>query len=317
MLVSWRRLLLSVGLSLGLLLFLRQVWTSYEAVQHYELCFFQPAYLLAALALSLLVYALQMFAWAMIMRYLGFAFSLRQTFHGYLLSFLPRYIPGSLWGYWSRSQWLEQYCGVDHATSRIGSILEALSLILTALSMAAMYLHKSSTGFKRYLLAATWIGLLGLACLVLPRLVTRLCKGKLRSHSRKGHAVYSWFTVVALHTALWVIYGGSILLIGNALLSTPSRGLLQTAFSSSLSWVLGFVVIVVPAGIGVRELTLAKLLSVHSSLLPWQADLVAIISRFEIILAELGWLMVGLGIHVSRWWKGSNQCKLFLRRGGE
>lgn len=315
--MSWRRFLFFVGLSLGLLLFLRQVWVSYEAVQCHELRLFQPAYLLAALALNLLVYVLQMFAWAMIMRYLGFSISPRQILQGYLLSFLPRYIPGSLWGYWSRSRWLEQCCGVDYATSILGSILEASALILTALSIAAMYLYTSSAGSRRFLLAAACAGLLWLACLVAPVLASRLSKERSHSHSRKGHALHVWFAVVALHLALWVTYGGSILLIGNAVLATPSGDLLGAIFSSSLSWLLGFVVIIVPTGIGVRELTLSTLLSIHSDLLPWQANLVAIISRLAIILAELGWLVVGLGIYIRRWWRDPSQANPFLPRGEE
>ena len=310
--MSWRRFLFSVGLSIGLLLFLRQGWATYEAVQRHDFRLIQPLYLLAALVMSLLVYPLQMLAWAMIMRYLGFSPSLRQTLQGYLLSFLPRYIPGSLWGYWSRSQWLERSCGVDYATSILGSILEASALILTALSVAAVYLYTSSAGPRRFVLAGACVGLLWVACLVTPVLATRLSKERLHSHS-KGHALYPWLAAIALHIALWVAYGGSILLIGNAVLSTPSVDLLQATFSSSLSWLLGFVVIIVPTGIGVRELTLATLLSTHSDLLPWQANLVAIISRFEIILAELAWLVVGLGLYISRWSRDSDQHHLFVR----
>jgi len=46
--------------------------------------------------------------------------------------------------------------------------------------------------------------------------------------------------------------------------------------------------------------------------LPWEANPVAIISRFEIILGELGWLLVGLGIYVSRCWREWSQATRFL-----
>ena len=314
--MSWRRLLFSVSLSVGLLLFLRQAWATYEEVQRHDFRFFQPLYLLAALAMSLLIYGLQMLAWTMIMRYLGFSPSLRQTLEGYFLSFLPRYVPGSVWGYWSRSEWLERCCGVGYATSIFGSILEAWTLILTALSMAGTYLCTRSAGARRFALGAACAGLLSLACLVTPVLVTRLSKERLHFDS-KGHALHAWLAAVALHMALWVAYGTSILLIGKAVAPTPSVGLLQATFSTGLSWLAGFVVIIVPTGIGVRELALSTLLPVHSNLLPWQANLVAIMSRFEIILAELAWLMIGLGIYICRRWRDSSQAPPFVHRGEE
>jgi uncharacterized membrane protein YbhN (UPF0104 family) len=319
---SWRRILFSVGLSIGLLLFLRQMWVSYGAIRHHEFRLLQPACLLAALALSMLVYILQMLAWAIIMRYLGVSLSLRQTLQGFMLSFLPRYIPGSVWGYWSRSQWLEQSCGIDYATSTLGSVLEAAALIMTSLSLAGVYLYTRLTGFRRFVLAGACAGLLWLIWRVIPRiaarlinrLATRLGRESTKSRDfRKEGPSHVWLVAIALYIALWVTYGGSILLIGNGVVPTPSRDLLGIIFSSSLSWLLGFVVVFVPTGIGVRELSLSTLLSVYSGLLPWQADLVAVISRFEIILAELGWLVVGLGLHAHRWRRGRGQPEVSTR----
>lgn len=307
---SWRRVILSVGLGIGLVLFLRQMWAGFEAIQDYEFRLLRPAYLLAALALSILIYVFQMLAWALTMRYLGVALSLRQILRGFMLSFLPRYIPGSVWGYWSRSQWLEQSCGIDYTTSTLGSVLEALALIVTSLSLAGIYLCTRLTGIKRVGLAIASAGLLWLIWRVIPRLAalsidrlaSKLGRESAQSHSsRKEGPPHVWLAAIALHMALWVTYGGSILLISNGVLTTPSGDLLGITVFSSLSWLLGFAAIFVPAGIGIRELSLSAFLSAHSGLLPWQADLVAVTSRFEIVLAELVWLAVGLGLNVHRW----------------
>jgi len=319
---SWRRFLFSIGLSIGLLLFLRQMWVGYEAIQDYEFRLLRPVYLLAALALSMFIYVLQMLAWAMIMRYLGVSLSLRQILQGFMLSFLPRYIPGSVWGYWSRSQWLEQSCGIDYTTSILGSVLETLALIVTSLSLAGMYLCTRSTGLKRFVLAGACAGLLWLTWSVMPRLAarlidrlaTRLGRESAQSHNfKKRGPPHVWLVAIALYVALWVTYGGSILLISNGVLPTPSEDLLGITVFSSLSWLLGFAVIFVPTGIGIRELSLSALLSAYSGLLPWQADLVAVISRFEIILAELGWLVVGLGLHAHKWQRGQGQPEVSAR----
>jgi hypothetical protein len=133
----------------------------------------------------------------------------------------------------------------------------------------------------------------------------RLDKEKSPSQSRQNSSSRAWSAAIALYLVLWVTYGGSILFIGNAILPAPSTDLLTTTFASSISWTVGFIAIVVPTGIGVRELTLSTLLSRHSGFAPWQADLIAVISRLEIILAELGWLMVGLSLYAYKWQKNS------------
>lgn len=320
-LAIWRKILFYVGLGVGLLIFLRQVQASYEAIQRQEFLVFRPAWLLASLGLSLLTNFLQVLAWTMIMRYLVVPISLRQALRGYLLSFLPRYIPGGVWGYWSRSQWLKQFCGIDYATSVLGSVLEALTLITTALSVAGIYLYTCLTGLRRFVPAVTSVCLFFLTWLMVPRLVAQFTKligprfarqfgnmEVLQSSPGKNRALRAWFVALLFYMALWVTYGGSILLIGDAVLSTPLRNLLGTMFSISVSWLSGFVIIFVPAGIGIREFTLSALLTSCLGLLPWQGGLVAVVSRFEAILSESIWLVVGTGIHVFYRHRGSEDC---------
>ncbi len=87
-----------------------------------------------------------------------------------------------------------------------------------------------------------------------------------------------------------------MLFAGNALLPDPANDLPTAIFVAGLSWVLGFVIVFVPAGLGIRELAISTLLTAYGALLPWQADLVAVLSRFGLIVAELAWLLVGLAL---------------------
>jgi hypothetical protein len=104
---------------------------------------------------------------------------------------------------------------------------------------------------------------------------------------------------------LWVLHGGSIYFVSQAVLFPPLVDLPGAVFVMSAAWLIGFIAIAVPAGIGVRELTLATLLSSQFGLLPWQAGLVAVASRLVVILAEVEWLLVGLALHVYVRWKAS------------
>jgi uncharacterized membrane protein YbhN (UPF0104 family) len=295
---SWRKRLFVLGLSAGLLLFLRQVWVSYEGIQQQDFGVIRPPLLLAALGAGLLVYLLQMLAWAVIMRYLGVALGPRQTLQGFYLSFLPRYIPGTVWGYWSRSEWLEQAFGVPYSVSLMGSVLEALGLLLTGLFLIGVYFCTQTTGSVQLLLVLASAGLLVLTIFIVPGLamrVNRRVRGEKSAPSRSERSPSAaWSGAILLQLTLWLAFGASVLFVAESIAVIPSFDLLSSTFAASLSWIVGFLVIVVPTGLGVRELTLSTLLSSYAGFRPWQADVVALVSRLAIVLAELAWLLVGL-----------------------
>ena len=139
MIGRWRRVLFALGLALGLALLLWQVWRGYVAIQHYGFRVLCPACLVASLALSLLLQLVQMLAWIQVMRYLGYPLPFGRALAGYMLSFLPRYIPGSVWGYLGRSEWLARSYGISYAGSMTGSLLEALALVVTGLCYVGFY----------------------------------------------------------------------------------------------------------------------------------------------------------------------------------
>lgn len=302
----WRRVFFVIGLGLGSFLFMRQVWGSYQAIRQQEVIHLQSVYLVGGLILSFLVYLLQMLAWITIMRCLNVPLGVHQTLQGYFLSFLPRYIPGSVWGYLSRGQWLEQSYGVEHSISALGSILEALALVSTAFVMAGVYLCLHSSGLMQVLLALGCTSLFTATWLFMPKFVMRMSERKSLSYYGKGFSSWNWAMALILYLPLWLSYGGSILLVGNAMMNTPSNDLLATTFASTLSWALGFVAIFIPAGIGIRELTLSTLLSLCVGYSASQADLMAVTFRLEVLLAELGWLSVGLLFRIRERWKAAS-----------
>lgn len=301
---------------------------AYEEFHHRAFTLASPMPLVGALALILFAYFLQMAAWVAILRYLGISPEPLKVFQGYWLSFLPRYIPGSVWGYWSRSQWLEQSCGIGYGTSVLASILETLALILTALSMSGLYLGTRLVGVGRPLLVAASLGLMLLTCLVIPRFVIQFVEVVIPRFMRRlgkegvwqvgaedGTLLRPWLLSVIFYLAIWMIYGGSILLITVAVQpSFPSSGLLGTTFSVSLSWFLGFIVIFVPMGIGVREFALSALLKSQFGLLPQQGNFVAVLFRLGVILSELVWLIVGLSISVVARCGGATRRALHSRQ---
>ena len=296
--MSWRRRLLILGLGLGVLLFLRQVWVSYRAIQQHDLILVRPLLLLASLGAGILVYAAWLTSWTLIMRHLGVPLAPREVVQGFYLSFLPRYIPGTVWGYLTRSEWLEQAFGVPYSVSVLGSVLEALGLLLTGLFMVGVFFCQQTTGSVQLVVAAASAGLLLLTWLIVPGLamrVNRLIRREKSAPSRGGRRPSAaWSGALLLHLVLWLAFGASLLFVAKSIAVIPSFDLLSSTFAASLSWIVGFLVIIVPTGLGVRELTLSTLLSSYAGFRPWQADVVAVVSRLAIVLAELAWLLVGL-----------------------
>jgi hypothetical protein len=259
-----------------------------------------------------MVVLIQVSAWTLVMRYLGVSLSASRAFTGYLLSFLPRYIPGGVWGYVSRSQWLQQSCGIDYATSVLGSVLEALALVSTAVAISGVYLCTRVPAPLRWILAAGvvflcafWLFmprvLLSLARLIFPRFIARFSvDGELVALVNQSHRSGAWFAAFALYLTFWCTYGCAVLLAGKGILSAPVEDLFGMIFATSASWFVGFAVVIIPTGIGIRELTLASLLTSYVGLSSWQGGLVAVLTRFETTLSEFVWLVIAIGLATSR-----------------
>ncbi|HXV41831.1 MAG TPA: lysylphosphatidylglycerol synthase domain-containing protein, partial [Anaerolineae bacterium] len=139
LIASSRKFFYRLGLGLGLALFLWQVWQGAQAVQQLTFELKQPFYLVAAFGLLLVAYALQMGAWAEIMRNLGSSINLFAAIQGYMVSFLPRYIPGTVWGYLSRDEWLKSQYGIPYSKSTLGSVMEVGFILLTASVISIAY----------------------------------------------------------------------------------------------------------------------------------------------------------------------------------
>lgn len=308
--MSWRKLLFGIGLALGVPLFLRQVWVVFGAAGQEGLQISWSAWWWAALPLGTVAYFVQMAAWTLITRSLGVSLSLRQAMRGYFISFLPRYIPGTVWGYWSRSEWLKQSCGIDYADSALASVLETLALVLTALSVIGGWFSLHFADLRGLALGAASAGVLAFVWFGLPGLALRFerWRGRKESGRQVRISLQAWVSAVVLYMFLWCLHGGSVYLAGQAILSISSLDLPRAVFATALAWLVGFVVVIVPAGIGVRELTLSTLLSGYFHLSPWQASLVATAFRFMVILAEIEWLLVGLALDAHIRWKNFRQA---------
>ncbi len=301
--ISWRRALYLAGIGIGGLLFAYQVWNGYQGVVHSALHISHPVLIAVAWGLVEVSFALQMIAWSWLMDSLGSHLSWRQVVEGYTLSFLARYIPGSIWGYVSRGEWLRQDHNVAYSVSHFGSILEILT-ILTALGLiSGIYLASVFVGLYRLILLVLTIIFLPSVWLILsfvPRWVlsTKLLNKSFGNVASLHLSIGTWVAVVMFHLLLWLCYGSLVLFITEAFGIRSEGGLVQYTFLFGLAWVVGFLAVFIPAGLGVREIALSSLLVTSVGLSASQASAVSVMSRLMVACSELLW--VGIGIVATR-----------------
>ena len=197
----WARALFTLGLIAGAALFAYQLWRSYLGVRENDAQLQQPAYLAAALACVAVMYALQMLAWRLTLGSLGYTLGLRATLQGFMISFMPRYVPGSVWGYLTRGEWLAHDHGIAHRVSWFGSVIEAALLCVTALGAAGVYRVGSRVGTAPALLVGLCApALMGLAVALAMRII-----GLLRAELRVDGPF--WGGAVALGRGVFRVRG--------------------------------------------------------------------------------------------------------------
>lgn len=218
------------------------------------------------------------------MSLLNYNLSYRVAYRAYFLSQLAKYLPGGIWVVPGRILFLQKERVTGTATS-LGILLELYVMVMTGLLMSIPYLVAWAI-IPVWLSLLLTIGLIGALVLLRTQLLSWLL-----SH-------FSWFRTVRVNTNWYsVIYVIAVSFVFWSMLGTGFfwlvRGLEGIEFdvwfmmiaAYSMAWVAGFLVFLTPGGLGVREATLAFLLS---SFMPLPvATLIALLARVWWSIAEI------------------------------
>ncbi|MEM3594694.1 MAG: hypothetical protein QXS27_08175 [Candidatus Jordarchaeaceae archaeon] len=292
MIKKWARIL---GVGAGLVLLLYQIYQSIRSISSFAFHVVWQWLFLAYLAMLLLI-ALQILIWKQILNAMGIPLGYVQIAKGYTLSLIPRYIPGSVWGYLNRSEWLRETYQVPASRGNISSLLEVVQIILTACMALFLFTSVFST-------VPFWIfSLVFLLVFLLPLLAWKIVSLPIILRNRLVPFEISlggWLMAGYFGVIQWILLGIStiFLLIGVGALPfeyvTLRKGAL-ISFCYTFSWLVGFLVLFVPSGMGIRELSLSFLLT-HLVYVPEvQSTWVAVLSRVLYSLAELTWVFISL-----------------------
>ena len=234
-----------------------------------------------------------MLSWRAMMAASGYRVRLAAASSIFFVGQLGKYIPGGVWSIAAQAE-----LGRAHGLQRTGSAVAALASMLVSMVTAAIVgivavLLASSTGFATFWWLIPVI-IIGLVCLT-PPVLGRLVAIAFRVLRRPPQdTTLSWSgTVMSLvwSLAMWVAYGVQATVVLRAF-GADSPALFPVAIGAyAVAWLVGFVIVIAPAGIGPREGILVLLLgSVAGGAAPFA---LAVISRVFMTIGDV--VLAGVG----------------------
>ncbi len=261
-----------------------------------------PGLLLASFVLLLGVYTAHALLWRSIAVDLHSPrASLRTTFRVYFLASLGRYVPGRVWQLAGLAV-LAQRAGLPPGTSMGAAVLGQFAFLTTGLLLLALLLP-SYAEFWPALIASIALALAAAALYAVAatplghrvREVILRRAGIARSKLETAFAIADRVRGAdavrweSLYAATWLVLGGAFALLVASFV--PETATLDAARYCAgvvaASYLAGYVVVVMPAGAGVRELTMSALLAQHPAIPASAAILISVASRIWFTAAEL------------------------------
>lgn len=235
----------------------------------------------------LLTYALLIETWRRVVRGWGSHLAYRDAARIWTISNLGRYVPGKVWQLGTMA-YMAQQKGVSPmvaaGSALVVTVINLVAGFVVAAVTGADLLGFSTVGIAFIALAAVAIVAAPAAIPALVRLAARLLKRD-ASHLPALPAATLWFAVAASCVA-WVLYGIAFELLALGVLGSAAGATSLYVAVFTGSYVLGFVVLIAPAGVGVREVSMATALAQAGFSVPDAAVLV-IVSRLWLTVLEL------------------------------
>lgn len=285
--LAWVRIVLGVAVAVGVVLALVNQW---PRVRPHLAQFDAPLVALAFLAV-LVALGASMLSWRAVLAELGSRLPLRDAARIYFVGQVGKYLPGSVWPALVQME-LGRSAGVPRSRMGVSFVLAlALSLLTGAVIGLPTVL---STG--RYLLPALGVIVLVLPVLLVPQLLGAFLDRGLRLLRRppleRPLTRTGVLKVVGLSAIGWVAYGVQAWLLAVDLGASLAQTLPVAIGAYAIALVLGVVVVLAPAGVGVREFMLV--VGLAGVLTGSAATALAIVSRALVTVADVATAVVGL-----------------------
>jgi glycosyltransferase 2 family protein len=240
---------------------------------------------LAALVFVLAALSASMLSWRALLSGLGTPLPVSAAARIFFIGQLGKYLPGSVWPVLAQMEIAAAHKVPRHRTA-VASVLTMLVALLAGLTIAiiALPLSGGSTPYEWAFIAAPFL----LACLY-PKVfnggfsrLLRLAKRPPLDHPLGGRAIaisLGWSFVS------WLCYGFQIWVLAIRVGAPAGQALPLAIGAFAFAWCAGFLVVLAPAGAGVREVVMVAILGpvVGSG----AATAIALVSRAVTAVADL------------------------------
>ncbi|MET2012072.1 lysylphosphatidylglycerol synthase domain-containing protein [Microbacterium chocolatum] len=240
----------------------------------------------------LLALGVNALSWRAVMRSVGFGATITESLRVFLLSQVGKYIPGSVWPVLAQAEFARDH-GVNRSSAMTGSIVAMVVGVVTSGVVGCVGLVAAAPAT---LSTYWWVLLvtLGLAACLAPPILHRIAGLALRVAKRdqqpariRGGALLE---SILWSLLMWLLLGFQAWMLLRDLAPAASFAIAAGAFA--FAWLVGFLVVVAPAGIGAREAALV--LALANVVEPAQALSLAVISRVLMTAADAAGLAIGL-----------------------
>ena len=271
----------------GLLIFVAVLWFfARRAGQTLDMVrqTWQPVswlFLVLAFLLWLLCLLIMALLWHGILRILGGRLAVPVAIGFYGLTLLPRYVPGMVWGYAGRSLLCERK-GIPRKVAVASVVIEMALIVGCGFAIAVL----------KYL-SFYW---LALVLLPAPILLVGYLVARARHETQvtgRLERVALWYGCGIAYMAFWLLYGISTWLVAVSVVPEIAlRNIPEFIAVSAISWLAGFLAILVPSGLGVREAVFA--VTITPLVGSGGAVLIPLLARLIGMLAELAFFVPSL-----------------------
>jgi glycosyltransferase 2 family protein len=226
--------------------------------------------------------------WKSLLAVLGVRYSFFNCMKTFFYSMLIKYVPGKIWGVTGRIV-LSRPDGIPEGTNALSIILESLFLMVSAslVGLPALAVFHSMPAEIRIIMLLSPFVLLFLHPSMIQWAVKILAR-RFPAYVIAPDSVPGYKTMIILllrYSMVWIFQGLGFWFCLKMIHELPWNSLWIAITGNCLAWLVGFLAVFTPAGLGVREFVLARF---TSGIIPaGPGAMAAILSRFFIILCEL------------------------------
>jgi len=281
--------ILGIAIILGIAYFLTKVivvnWSSLKQ-SHLELNYWLLLLSLLPLALS---FYLGISAWRYILKCLGYEIKWTKAFWTVSGSHLAKFIPGHVLALGGRI-WLCSREKIPESVSAAGIIIEMIVQLAASIFVFSLSLSYYNTHLSPTIFLASGLLFISLMGIVHPKILPRVWKyvpkmGKVVK-TDISYRYQSIISLLVIYIIAWILQGLSVFILIKSLYpGIGTSGLMPAIGAYGGAYALGFVSIVTPGGLGVREGILSFLLKFY---IPAPvAVIVAVLSRLCFTLFDV------------------------------